>query len=266
MSIDKGFTQKYIEHGVKLRSQVHSAIERDIKYAYKLAKSIRHPWYRCQALAEVAVLPYNVENKVSWRNYSKTLTDGSKISIERTFSNDKNGNDTYRLTLEHPSIYKGIYDATLMLAFKDYGLEIDNKAINVKGYYSIGNKAAPFNPNSTEVMCNAAVLKFVGTTLAGIADETLGIIVGGLGIFPACFGKINNNSINDPAFYDASNYDVITIPSQFNTGVKKIIFDFSFGRKKSEEWKKKTAKLHFYLPYKRGSDNYEFHEIIDMPL
>ncbi|MFZ6749348.1 hypothetical protein [Undibacterium sp. Ren11W] len=40
--------------GVKLRGQVHLEVKSDIEHAYTLAKSIKHPWYRCQALAQVA--------------------------------------------------------------------------------------------------------------------------------------------------------------------------------------------------------------------
>lgn len=40
--------------GVLLRSQVDSMVRVNIEDAYKLAKSIKHPWYKCQALAEVA--------------------------------------------------------------------------------------------------------------------------------------------------------------------------------------------------------------------
>ena len=39
---------------VKLRSQVDKLIPYDVKKAYVVAKSIKHPWYRCQALAAVA--------------------------------------------------------------------------------------------------------------------------------------------------------------------------------------------------------------------
>ncbi len=40
--------------GVALRHRVHITVKEDIEQAYKVARSIEHPWYRCQALAEVA--------------------------------------------------------------------------------------------------------------------------------------------------------------------------------------------------------------------
>ncbi|QZA82275.1 hypothetical protein [Deefgea piscis] len=40
--------------GVALRKQVNQIVSQDIDAAYLLAKSIRHPWYRCQALSAVA--------------------------------------------------------------------------------------------------------------------------------------------------------------------------------------------------------------------
>jgi hypothetical protein len=39
---------------VALRRQVDTIVKQDISEAYRLAKSIVHPWYRCQALATVA--------------------------------------------------------------------------------------------------------------------------------------------------------------------------------------------------------------------
>lgn len=56
MKMETASEHNDIKQAVKLRSKVYTAIHKDIVYAYKLAKSIRHPWYRCQALAEVASL------------------------------------------------------------------------------------------------------------------------------------------------------------------------------------------------------------------
>jgi hypothetical protein len=39
---------------VKLRGQVHRLVDKDLVRAYITAKMIRHPWYRCQSLANVA--------------------------------------------------------------------------------------------------------------------------------------------------------------------------------------------------------------------
>jgi len=41
-------------NGVKLRKKVDLEVESNISDAYLTAKSIKHPWYRCQALAKVA--------------------------------------------------------------------------------------------------------------------------------------------------------------------------------------------------------------------
>lgn len=45
---------KDIPQGVKLRSMVDRVVNEDIKAAYELARTIKHPWYRCQALAKVS--------------------------------------------------------------------------------------------------------------------------------------------------------------------------------------------------------------------
>jgi hypothetical protein len=46
--------QSRMLEGVRLRSRVGTMVKSDIDQAHKIAKSIEHPWYRCQALAEVA--------------------------------------------------------------------------------------------------------------------------------------------------------------------------------------------------------------------
>lgn len=46
--------QSDISQGVKLRHQVSENVANDITQAYELAKSIRHPWYKCQALSTIA--------------------------------------------------------------------------------------------------------------------------------------------------------------------------------------------------------------------
>ena len=40
--------------GVMLRSRVDKMVHVNVDDAHRLAKSIKHPWYRCQALAKVA--------------------------------------------------------------------------------------------------------------------------------------------------------------------------------------------------------------------
>ena len=40
--------------GARLRSRVDTMVKSDVDKAHELAKSIEHPWYRCQALAKVA--------------------------------------------------------------------------------------------------------------------------------------------------------------------------------------------------------------------
>jgi len=54
MSFNQDPMQEHIRQGVALRSRVNNMVHNDIGQAYDLAKSIKHPWYRCQALAEVA--------------------------------------------------------------------------------------------------------------------------------------------------------------------------------------------------------------------
>jgi hypothetical protein len=54
MRSEDPFSQEQIMQGVKVRGQVHIEVKRDVKHAYTLARSIKHPWYRCQALAQVA--------------------------------------------------------------------------------------------------------------------------------------------------------------------------------------------------------------------
>jgi hypothetical protein len=43
-----------IMRAVRLRGEVNLKAKHDLESAYTLAKSIEHPWYRCQALAQVA--------------------------------------------------------------------------------------------------------------------------------------------------------------------------------------------------------------------
>jgi hypothetical protein len=40
--------------GVSLRGKVTKLVDKDVEQAYGLAKTIKHPWYRCQSLAKVA--------------------------------------------------------------------------------------------------------------------------------------------------------------------------------------------------------------------
>lgn len=54
MSTQDNSRQNDISQGVKLRRQVSENVAKDIAQAYELAKSLRHPWYKCQALSEVA--------------------------------------------------------------------------------------------------------------------------------------------------------------------------------------------------------------------
>ena len=43
-----------IAQSVRLRRQVDEQLENNYAHAYKIAKSIKHPWYKCQALSSVA--------------------------------------------------------------------------------------------------------------------------------------------------------------------------------------------------------------------
>jgi hypothetical protein len=43
-----------IRHGVEGRARVHDLVRSDLSAAWKTARAIEHPWYRCQALAAVA--------------------------------------------------------------------------------------------------------------------------------------------------------------------------------------------------------------------
>ncbi|MBI1424434.1 MAG: hypothetical protein GC149_13400 [Gammaproteobacteria bacterium] len=43
-----------MREGVSLRGKVDILADKDVDQAYAIAKSIKHPWYRCQALAKVA--------------------------------------------------------------------------------------------------------------------------------------------------------------------------------------------------------------------
>ncbi len=43
-----------IAQSVRLRRQVDEQLENDYAHAYEIAKSIKHPWYKCQALSSVA--------------------------------------------------------------------------------------------------------------------------------------------------------------------------------------------------------------------
>ena len=54
MNIQEDSKQGDIRQGVRLRHQVDLMVAKDIAHAYELAKTIKHPWYRCQALARVA--------------------------------------------------------------------------------------------------------------------------------------------------------------------------------------------------------------------
>jgi hypothetical protein len=54
MATMKSLASDEISKGVKLRHQVLKLVTSDIKHAYKLGKSITHPWYKCQALAYIA--------------------------------------------------------------------------------------------------------------------------------------------------------------------------------------------------------------------
>ncbi|WP_196161325.1 hypothetical protein [Reinekea sp. G2M2-21] len=40
--------------GVQLRRKVEILVESDFNQAYKVARSIRHPWYKCQSLSKVS--------------------------------------------------------------------------------------------------------------------------------------------------------------------------------------------------------------------
>ncbi len=51
--------------GANARQAVRRLLESDISQAYKTAQAIRHPWYRCQALAIVAEkIPKNSKQKL----------------------------------------------------------------------------------------------------------------------------------------------------------------------------------------------------------
>lgn len=54
MSYPASNTNTEVRQGVALRNKVYECVKNDLESAHKLATSIKHPWYRCQALAEVA--------------------------------------------------------------------------------------------------------------------------------------------------------------------------------------------------------------------
>ena len=54
MNNRKDPNENEIMQGVKLRHKVDTIVKNDFSHAYELAKSIKHPWYKCQALAAVA--------------------------------------------------------------------------------------------------------------------------------------------------------------------------------------------------------------------
>ncbi|XZG71279.1 hypothetical protein ACTSKR_05270 [Chitinibacteraceae bacterium HSL-7] len=47
-------TNNEIAQSVRLRNQVDKKLENNYTQAYEIAKSIKHPWYKCQALSAVA--------------------------------------------------------------------------------------------------------------------------------------------------------------------------------------------------------------------
>ncbi|MCU1244963.1 MAG: hypothetical protein JWN02_873 [Acidobacteria bacterium] len=69
-------------HGVEGRSRVHDLVKSDVSAAWKTARAIEHPWYRCQALSTVGAALKGPQAEVSLRQAlaaAHELTEPNRI-------------------------------------------------------------------------------------------------------------------------------------------------------------------------------------------